>query len=101
MYPTAGRQLRLSVDGVNDMGHWAPNSSMPQRYDAAACVSELIHKNEVVCAVRSGWDLVDAGCVPLIPESFLHLPPLGLRMQVYHVRTKELDRRTCQFLFPL
>ena len=38
LFPTAGRQPRLSNETLNDMGHWAPNSGMPQRYDSAACV---------------------------------------------------------------
>ena len=29
VFPTAGRQLRLSNETLNDMGHWAPNSGMP------------------------------------------------------------------------
>ena len=65
LFPTAGRQLRLSNETLNDMGHWAPNSVMPQRYDSAACVSELTGKATVRQAFQGGWSMVGRGCVPL------------------------------------
>ena len=65
LFPTAGRQLRLSNETLNDMGHWAPNSGMPQRYDSAACVSELTGKASVRRAFQGGWSMVGPGCVPL------------------------------------
>ena len=65
LFPTAGRQLRLSNETLNDMGHWAPNSGMPQRYDSAACVSELTWKATVRRAFQGGWTMVGPGCVPL------------------------------------
>ena len=65
LFPTAGRQLRLSNETLNDMGHWAPNSGMPQRYDSAACVSELTGKATVRRAFQRGWSMVGPGCVPL------------------------------------
>ena len=58
LFPTAGRQLRLSNETLNDMGHWAPNSGMPQRYDSAACVSELTGKATVRRAFQGGWSMV-------------------------------------------
>ena len=54
LFPTAGRQLQLSNETLKDMGHWAPNSGMPQRYDSAACVSELTGKATVRRAFQ-GW----------------------------------------------
>ena len=65
LFPKAGRQLRLSNETLNDMGHWAPNSGMPQRYDSAACVSELTGKATVRRAFQGGWSMVGPGCVPL------------------------------------
>ena len=65
LFPTAWRQLQLSNETLNDMGHWAPNSGMPQRYDSAACVSELTGKATVRRAFQGGWSMVGLGCVPL------------------------------------
>ena len=58
LFPTAGRQLRLSNETLNDMGHWVPNSGMPQRYDSAACVSELTGKATLRQAFQGGWSMV-------------------------------------------
>ena len=58
LFPTAGRQLQLSNATLNDMGHWAPNSGMPQRYDSAACVSELTGKATVRQAFQGNWSMV-------------------------------------------
>ena len=69
LFPTAGRQLRLSNETLNDMGRWAPNSGMPQRYDSAPCVSELTRKATVRRAFQGGWFMVSPGCVPL-PVAF-------------------------------
>ena len=70
LFPTAGRQLRLSIETLNDMGHWVPNSGMPQRYDSAACVSELTGKATVLQAFQGGWSMVGPGCVllPVAPQ---------------------------------
>ena len=65
LFPTAGCQLRLSNETLNDVGRWAPNSGMPQRYDSAACVSELTGKATVRQAFHGGWSVVGPGCVPL------------------------------------
>ena len=65
LFPTAERQLRLSNETLNDMGHWASNSGVPQRYDSAACVSELTGKATVRRAFQGGWSMVGPGCVPL------------------------------------
>ena len=65
LFPTAGRQLRLSNETLNDMDHGAPNSGMPQSYDSAACVSDLTGKASVLRAFQGGWSMVGPGCVPL------------------------------------
>ena len=69
LFPTAGRQQRLSNETLNDMGHWAPNSGMPQRYDSAACVSALTKKASVRRAFQGSWSTAGPGCVPL-PVAF-------------------------------
>ena len=46
------------------MAHWNIDSNMPLRYDSASCVVELIHKQRVLSAFKSGWDIVPAGCLP-------------------------------------
>ena len=63
LFPTAGRQLRLGNETLNDMGHWAPKSGMPQRYDSAVCVSELTGKATVRRAFQDGrpWMRAIAG----------------------------------------
>ena len=63
LYPTAARQLRMSKEAINDMGHWNPNSNVPLTYDSAGCVSELAHKSTIVQAVAKGWSLVPSGCI--------------------------------------
>ena len=64
LYPTLGRQLNLPESQLNEVGHWAPGSGMPRRYDAAACVSELAAKASITGAIASGWTPVGPGCVP-------------------------------------
>ena len=64
LFPTAARQLRLPEHEQVEIGHWATGSSMPRRYDSAACVTELIAKTVITDAFRSGWELAEPGCVP-------------------------------------
>ena len=74
LFPTAARQLRLPEHEQVEMGHWATGSSMPRRYDAAACVTELIAKNAVSSAFKSGWVIAEAGCVPMDPPPMTRCP---------------------------
>ena len=65
LLPTASRQLRQSNDETNQLGHWAPSSAMPLRYDATACTTELFLKHQIASALRDGWKLVNSGEVPM------------------------------------
>ena len=69
LFPTAARQLRLPEHEQVELGHWSTGSGMPRRYDSAACVTELIAKSAVSNALRSGWRIAEAGCVPAPPPS--------------------------------
>ena len=66
-YPTAGKQLRMNNEQINKMGHWDPNSRMPDTYDAKACVAELLYKSEVRNACSDGWRLVEDASLPSPP----------------------------------
>jgi hypothetical protein len=74
LFPTAARQLRLPEHEQVELGHWATGSSMPRRYDSAACVTELIAKTAITDAFRSGWVLAEPGCVPCPPPVLSRAP---------------------------
>ena len=74
LFPTAARQLRLPEHEQVEIGHWATGSSMPRRYDSAACVTELIAKTVITEAFRSGWALAEPGCIPSPPPSVSRAP---------------------------
>jgi len=74
LFPTAARQLRLPEHEQVEIGHWATGSSMPRRYDSAACVTELIAKTAITDAFRSGWMLAEPGCVPCPPPVLSRAP---------------------------
>ena len=65
VYPTAGKQLLMSNEQVNAMGHWDTHSRMPLVYDSKACVTELVLKSQVMEALQDGWRISDAGTIPM------------------------------------
>ena len=71
----AGQQLRsikaCSVDDMERLGRWSKGSNMPDTYDNASGVSELMASHTVLQALRSGWRPVENGCLPnfLAPTS--------------------------------
>ena len=75
LYPTAGKQLDMPPDSIDDMGRWQHGTGMSGVYDSRACVSELLQKTKVVSAVVGGWSLVDPGCVPRSPPQPPHHQP--------------------------
>ena len=81
LFPTAARQLRLPEHEQVEMGHWATGSSMPRHYDSAACVTELIAKNAVTSAFKSGWQLAESGCVPSVPPVMSRCPAVAVPKQ--------------------
>ena len=64
----AGQQLRAikacSVDDMERLGRWSKGSNMPDIYDNASGVSELMASHTVLQALRSGWRPVQDGCLP-------------------------------------
>jgi hypothetical protein len=74
LFPTAARQLRLPEHEQVEIGHWVTGSSMPRKYDSAACVTELIAKTAISDAFRSGWELAAPGCVPSPPPALSRVP---------------------------
>ena len=64
LFPTAGRQMEMTTDNINNMGHWAKGSSTSEVYDSTACVSELRQKARVRDAFSKGWHMVEPGCIP-------------------------------------
>ena len=75
LYVTAGRQLDLRSEHLNEMGHWALNSTMPRVYDSMACTSELAAKAVVSKAISGGWTPVGPGLIPVLPESMSSAAP--------------------------
>ena len=65
---TAASQVRLSHHipdaGLESLGHWAPGSSMPRKYDSEAGVTELATRKLVHDAIRSGWKPAREGELP-------------------------------------
>ena len=61
---TAAAQLGVPPDTLRKMGHWAPNSGMPDRYIQTKCTVELAGRAEVSQAIRQGWSVVPDGHVP-------------------------------------
>ena len=98
LFPTAGHQLRLSDETLNDMGHWAPNSGMPQTYDSAACVSELTGKATVRRAFQGGWSMVGPGCVPLPVASQDSTCPVQKKQRFHQTKLQTSWSRLCRAL---
>jgi hypothetical protein len=92
LFPTAARQLRIPEHEQVEMGHWATGSSMPRRYDSAACVTELIAKTAATSAFKAGWQLAEAGCVPVEPPAMSRCPEV--------VTAKQKKRKTQKLLVP-
>ena len=70
LYPTLGIQLKAigaitDERGIERLGHWAKNSSMPDLYNDEQCVAELHTRSIVAKAVLGGWRPAAFGCVPM------------------------------------
>ena len=53
--PTCASQMRLPREEREKLGHWAPGSIMPDRYDKATCATELRIRTEILNKVREVW----------------------------------------------
>ena len=88
---TAATQMRLHPETINDLGHWAPNSTMPRRYNQAKCVMENVHRKEIVETIRGGWRPVAAG---MMPEPLPGAPPKGPATRT--VNTEQVPQKACK-----
>ena len=60
-YATLARQLAYPREDREKLGHWAPGSLMPDRYDRALCSTELRLRNEILTKIREqNWEPVDS-----------------------------------------
>ena len=53
--PTCASQLNFPREDRGKLGHWAPGSIMPERYDKAICATELKLRDTIFSKLRSGW----------------------------------------------
>ena len=53
--PTCANQLRFPREERGRLGHWAPGSNMPDRYDKATCAAELRLRGEILNKIWEGW----------------------------------------------
>ena len=50
-----GKQLLYSRGDRESLGHWAPGSLMPDKYDRAVCATELRLRVEILAKIRDEW----------------------------------------------
>ena len=55
-FATLAKQLLYTREDREKLGHWAPGSLMPERYDRATCATELRLRGEILQRVRNGWE---------------------------------------------
>ena len=53
-FPNCANQLRFPREERERLGHWAPGSAAPGRYDKAVCATEIRLRNEILQKIRSG-----------------------------------------------
>ena len=79
----SGQQLRAlkacSTSHLEKLGRWTPGSSMPDVYDNASGVSELMSRHFVITHLAAGWRPVAEGMLPNPPPTIflLKLGPCG------------------------
>ena len=64
LLPVCSRQLNQTNDATTEIGHWEKGSDMPHHYDSIACGKELMHKFEIMDALRKQWRPAAAGQRP-------------------------------------
>ena len=88
----SGQQLRAlkvcSTDDMERLGRWAKGSSMPDTYDNASGVSELMARHTVLNALRSGWRPVPEGNLPNRVSQCASLSGKVAPTQVAHIGTR-------------
>ena len=63
-FATCAHQLLRPREDREKLGHWAPGSVMPDRYDRATCATELRLRNEILTKVATGWRPTESFEVP-------------------------------------
>ena len=76
---TAGTQLAaqgiVSRESMETLGHWEKGSKMPERYDAASCVTELYTRKKIADVLRSGWRPAADGSLPVpVTPAMIEIP---------------------------
>ena len=62
---TCAHQLKYPREERETIGHWAPGSLMPDRYDRAVCSTELRIRNDIFSRIRDeGWQPTPAFEIP-------------------------------------
>ena len=54
----------MTKDSMETLGHWEKGSKMPERYDAASCVTELYTRKKIADVLRTGWRPAADGSLP-------------------------------------
>ena len=57
LYLTAARQVGVSDEGQEEVGHRQKGSMMSRRYDSKGSMVELMSKNTVMIALERGWNI--------------------------------------------
>ena len=89
---TSGQQLRAldicTVDDIERLGRWSKGSRMPDVYDSALGVSDLMARHKVVATLRTGWTPAVEGQLPCVPPpstNFRVAAPVRVANKVTHL----------------
>ena len=74
-FATYARQLLFSKEERTVLGHWRPNSAMPDVYDRAECATELVLRGKILSKIQSGWRPAGAFELPNTPTEDLAESP--------------------------
>ena len=66
--PTCASQLGWDLDDRRKVGHWAPGSEMPGKYDRAFCVTEQRLRGNIFSKIGGGWAPAISYEVPNVTE---------------------------------
>ena len=71
--PACANQLEFPREERGELGHWAPGSLVPDKYDKDVCATELKLRSKILSHVREGWRpqaafQVEDKCTPLAAD---------------------------------
>ena len=93
----SGQQLRTldvcSVDDLERLGRWTKGSSMPDTYDNASGVSELMARHKVLVHLRSGRRPVAEGCLPMPTVSSSSSSSVPSQTMVAHTKNRKIHAK--------